>query len=286
MPSITTRAKLNLTLRVVGRRHDGYHMLQSLVSFAEVGDRLDAKPAPALTLSISGPESAPLEQTEENLVWRAARALQQRYGVAHGAQLYLEKRLPVASGIGGGSGDAAAALRLLATLWDLPIDDGGLVKIAQQLGADVPSCLFSQAGWMEGIGEQFTPCVSFPSCAVVLINPRIALPTPDVFRHFATHALPLSDEEVLPERFKDFTALMEWVKARPNDLLASASALCPVLESRLEALHGLASGLPVGMSGSGATCFVLCPDLRKADTIATALRKVFPDDWMVSAPMV
>ena len=178
MLSAKAHAKINLYLHVTGRRADGYHLLDSLAVFAEVHDVLEMAPSPTLSLNIGGPFGAGLAAERDNLVLRAARGLAQATGTDRGAALRLTKTLPVASGIGGGSADAAAALRLLAEAWDVPVP----ADLPASLGADVPVCLASQPCRMEGVGERLTRTASLPPCGLVLVNPGVAVATPAVFR--------------------------------------------------------------------------------------------------------
>ena len=215
-------AKVNLYLHVVGRRPDGYHLLDSLAVFAGVFDMVETTPSSTLTLTIGGPFGGGLAAEPDNLVLRAARHLAEAAGVPPQAALHLTKNLPVASGIGGGSADAAAALRLLAREWGIAIPDG----VAARLGADVPVCLASQPCRMEGIGEILTPRQPLPSCGLVLVNPGVAVATPAVFR---ARTGAFSPRASLPESWPDATALAATLATLSNDLQAPAEALCPRL---------------------------------------------------------
>ena len=180
-------AKGNLYLHVTGRRDDGYHLLDSLVAFVDIGDRLRAEPAASLSLAVDGPEAADLAAVgDNNLVLRAARLLADRAGITVGAALHLHKHLPVAAGIGGGSSDAAAALLALRQLWRLPLDDNTLCALGARLGADVPACLYRRAAWVGGIGERLEPAEPLPEAGILLVNPRRALPTAAVFATVAS----------------------------------------------------------------------------------------------------
>lgn len=285
MPSAQTLAKLNLTLHVTGRREDGYHHLQSLVAFAEVGDHLTVTPADQLSLTLHGPFAGELEAGEENLVLKAARLLQEATGTRSGAKLALEKNLPPASGIGGGSGDAALTLYLLEKLWDCTLAEDKREHLALRLGADVPACLQSRAGWMEGIGERYTPLSSFPSCAVILINPQQPLPTAPVFTEYKKRATAFSPLEELPSAFASFDALCAYLASRRNDLLPAACHLMPDIEARLTALEALPMVAVARLSGSGATCFGLCETMNAASEAASRLRQIFPHDWIASAAL-
>src|SRR5437764_2550819 len=175
-------AKVNLYLHVTGRRADGYHLLDSLIAFADVGDRLRAEPAESLSLVIDGPEAGDLAAVgDDNLVLRAARLLADRAGITAGAALHLDKHLPVAAGIGGGSSDAAAALLGLKRMWRISLEDDALCALGASLGADLPACLYRRAVWVGGIGERLEPAGALPEAGILLVNPRRTLPTAAVF---------------------------------------------------------------------------------------------------------
>ncbi|MDP5305896.1 4-(cytidine 5'-diphospho)-2-C-methyl-D-erythritol kinase [Paracoccus spongiarum] len=249
-------AKLNLALHVTGRRADGYHLLDSLVGFAAFGDRVELSPGP-LSLAIAGPFAAGLEDGEDNLCLRAARLAGGR------AAITLDKRLPVASGVGGGSADAAAVLRGLARMGH------PLPPAPERLGADVPVCLLSAPARMQGVGEVLTPLPALPRLPVVLVNPGIALPTPQVFAGLAA-----TDNAPLPPipRLADRAALIGWLAATRNDLEQPALALRPVIGEVLAALRGQGAGF-ARMSGSGATCLGLFDRAARAATAANALKQ-------------
>jgi 4-diphosphocytidyl-2-C-methyl-D-erythritol kinase len=267
-------AKVNLALHVTGRRPDGYHLLDSLVVFPQVGDRLAAKPAAALSLSIDGPFAHGLGAGEDNLVIRAARLL----GGGRGAALRLHKALPVASGIGGGSADAAAALRLLARLWGLALPPSAATLA---LGADVPVCVASRAGRMRGIGEAFEP-MDLPSFAVLLVNPGIPVSTGGVFARLASREnAPLSP----PPRFADAGGLFAWLAEQRNDLESPARALAPPIDTVLAALAAQPGCALARMSGSGATCFGLFERETAAAAAAAALARARPNWWIAAAPV-
>jgi 4-diphosphocytidyl-2-C-methyl-D-erythritol kinase len=268
-------AKINLTLHVTGQRGDGYHLLDSLVVFADVGDRVTARPAPDLSLHVTGPEGAGLTSGDDNLVLRAARS----FAAAPGAALVLEKVLPAASGIGGGSSDAAAALRVLAQLWGrvLP-EDRGL-----SLGADVPVCLDARACRMSGVGEVLRAVPPLPSLWAVLANPRLEVPTPQVFR-----ALHRRDGTAMPAdlpRWRDALELSVWLRQMRNDLESPARQLAPPIGQVLTALQGLPGALLARMSGSGATCFALFADPLSAAAAASTLRDAQPQWWVQSCAL-
>lgn len=269
------RAKVNLALHVTGRRVDGYHLLDSLVAFAATGDRLTAVPAPRLTLKVGGPQGAALSAGDDNLVLRAARLL----APGRGAALRLEKVLPVASGIGGGSADAAAALRLLSRLWDLPLPDP---RDVLSLGADVPVCLAGRACRMQGIGDVITPLPPLPRAWLVLVNPGEAVSTPAVFEALRRRENPpLPPVPPLP----DAGALAGYLALCRNDLEAAAESLCPAIARVRAALSDQPGCLIARMSGSGATCFGLFADYDHAAGAVAALGRDHPGWWTAEAAM-
>ncbi|MBW6401680.1 4-(cytidine 5'-diphospho)-2-C-methyl-D-erythritol kinase [Roseomonas sp. HJA6] len=261
-------AKVNLYLHVTGCRTDGYHTLDSLVVFAGIGDTVQAAPAGTLSLAITGPEAGSLAAEPDNLVLRAARGLAAAAGREAAATLRLTKRLPVASGIGGGSADAAAALRALGALWGTRTDDA----TALALGADVPACLACQPVRMSGIGEVLGPVPPIPKLGIVLANPRLALPTPAVF---ARRSGPFSPPAALAPRWPDLASFVQDLGALRNDLEAPAMALCPPIAEVLSALRALPGCLLARMSGSGATCF----GLFATPAAAAAAARLLPAIW-------
>ncbi len=248
------RAKVNLHLRVTGRRGDGYHLLDSLVVFAGAADRILAAPAAALTLAVTGPEAGALAAEADNLVLRAARALAAATGRAAAAALTLDKHLPVASGIGGGSADAAATLRALDALWGTGLDAAALRAIGAGLGADVPVCIESRPARMQGIGEVLSAVPPLPDFGLLLVNPRHAVATPEVFR---ARRGGFSAPVEIPARFADLRDFVDWLRPLGNDLEAPAIALCPPIAEVLAAIAAQPGCLLARMSGSGATCFGL-----------------------------
>jgi 4-diphosphocytidyl-2-C-methyl-D-erythritol kinase len=260
-------AKVNLALHVTGRRADGYHLLDSLVVFACVGDAVSAELAEGLSLVLDGPEAGALAAEPDNLVLRAARAL--AAGRELGAALRLVKRLPVASGIGGGSSDAAAALRVLARLWRVEAD---LPALALSLGADVPVCLARSPAVMRGIGEALAPAPRLPRFGLLLANPRVAVETRAVF---AARAPGFSAPIAYPEAWSDAAAMARDLAAWRNDLEAPAMALCPVIGQVRAAIAAQPGCLLARMSGSGATCFGLFADAAAAERAAADL----PGAW-------
>lgn len=262
-------AKLNLYLHVVGRRPDGYHLLDSLAVFADARDVVSAAAAPGLSLALIGRFGAALTAEPDNLVLRAARALAEACGVAADAALTLDKMLPVASGIGGGSADAAAALRALIRLWGVTPSDAALRRMALALGADVPVCLDRAPRRMGGIGEVLTPAPALPPFGLLLVNPGLAVATPAVFK---ARAGGFSAPAELPSGWADAAAMATDLARLTNDLEAPAIALCPPIATVLAAIRATPGCLLARMSGSGATCFGLYRDAAAARAAAAALR--------------
>jgi 4-diphosphocytidyl-2-C-methyl-D-erythritol kinase len=307
-------AKINLTLHVTGQRADGYHLLDSLVAFAGMGDRLRVAPAASLSLRVTGPRGAGLPEGPENLVWRAA-------ALAGGqAAITLEKHLPAASGIGGGSSDAAACLRALAALdgralpadlrtlgADLPVcllaraarmrgigggssdaaaclralaalDGRALPADLRTLGADLPVCLLARAARMRGIGEEVAPVEGLPALEAVLVNPGLPVATPAVFARLARRDNPAMPA-TLP-RWRDAAECARWLTAQRNDLEPPAQALCPEIATALAALRESAGCALARMSGSGATCFGLYPSRAAAEAAAARIAAQHPGWWV------
>ena len=272
-------AKVNLSLLVTGRRPDGYHLLDSIAVFGPAFDVLHARPGQGLTLSVKGPFAAGLDGGADNLVLRAARALAECAGVAAGAELVLEKLLPVASGIGGGSADAAATLRLLCRLWEVHPAADVLHRIALRLGADVPVCLASDPARMSGVGEVLTPLPPLPECGLLLVNPGAAVATADVFR---ARSGPFSPIAPMPTRWEDACAMAQALEALGNDLERPAVRLCPVIADVLGALRGRPGCLLARMSGSGATCFGLFASAVQAEQAVAGLPAAW---WSAAGPL-
>jgi 4-diphosphocytidyl-2-C-methyl-D-erythritol kinase len=271
----TASAKVNLFLHVVGRRPDGYHLLDSLVVFPAVGDTLRGTAAQAFSLALEGPFGGALPDGPDNLVLRAARGMAELTGTGIGARLTLVKSLPVASGIGGGSADAAAALHLLGRLWGVAPAAEALEALALRLGADVPVCLAGRPARMGGIGEVLSPAPGLPAFGLVLVNPGVAVSTPAVFRARVGR---LSAPAVLPSAWPDAVAMARDLAALGNDLEPPAVALCPVIGEVLAALRTRPGCLLTRMSGSGATCFGLFTDAAGAIAAAGTVRR--PGWWV------
>ncbi|MBI4969899.1 MAG: 4-(cytidine 5'-diphospho)-2-C-methyl-D-erythritol kinase [Rhodospirillales bacterium] len=277
-------AKLNLYLHVVGRRADGFHELDSLTVFAggdEAGDSLRFEPADDLVLTVEGPMAGGLTGEADNLVLRAARALAQAHGIAPKARITLTKRLPIASGIGGGSADAAAALRGLVRLWTLAPDPRELAQLALGLGADVPVCLAGRAVFMGGIGEILEPAPALPTAWLLLANPGKPLATPAVFK---ARSGPFSAPARFDRSPADAAQLAQGLALRRNDLEEPALRLIPDI-AQLKAEIAAQSGcLLARMSGSGATCFGLFAARSEAEAAARSLAR--PGRWLAVAPLV
>jgi len=280
------RAKVNLTLRVVGRRVDGYHDLESLVAFADCADRLSLTPGSGLNLKTIGPLAGACGEVADNLVLKAARLLGERVPDLKVGDFTLDKVLPVAAGIGGGSADAAAALRLLAQTNGLSIEDSRLIEVSRLTGADVPVCLASHACVMTGVGETLLP-VSLPKIPCVLVNPRIPVATKDVFG-----ALGLRNGELLvgasdilqatawPEQGASVEDWVEVLAANSNDLEAPATRIQPVIGEVLSALSATNGAWLARMSGSGATCFAIFENTAEAQRAAQKIQLDHPLWWV------
>jgi 4-diphosphocytidyl-2-C-methyl-D-erythritol kinase len=273
-------AKVNLTLAVLGRRADGYHLLDSLVTFADFGDRLSLLPGPSLSLGLRGATAADAGVLDDNLVLKAARALADEIpGVGLG-RFVLDKRLPVAAGLGGGSADAGAALRLIGRANQIARDDRRLMRAARRVGADVPVCLDPRPRLMRGIGERLSEPLEVPRLHAVLVNPRVALPTKDVFA--ALGLLP-GERVTAPRRGKlprDAEGLINWLSSRANCLQGAAIKLRPQIARVLAALSREPGCRLARMSGSGATCFGLFMSSRAAGMAARRLASAHPRWWV------
>jgi 4-diphosphocytidyl-2-C-methyl-D-erythritol kinase len=270
-------AKVNLYLHVTGRRDDGYHLLDSLVAFADIGDRLRAEPAASLSLALDGPEASDLAAVgDDNLVLRGARLLADRAGITAGAALHLEKHLPVAAGIGGGSSDAAAALLALKRLWRISLDDHALCTLGAKLGADVPACLYGHAVWVGGIGERLDPAGPLPDAGILLVNPRRALPTAAVF---AARRGPFGHVGRFAPVPNNASALARALMPRRNDLTKAAIGLVPEIAAVLARLGRLPGSLLARMSGAGATCFAVFADRASAEEARNTVAAEEPRWW-------
>jgi len=280
------RAKVNLSLRVIGRRVDGFHDLESVVAFADCADRLTLAPGPELSLKTMGPLAQACGEASDNLVLKAAMLLSARVPDLKVGAFTLDKVLPVAAGIGGGSADAAAALRLLAKLNGLALDDPRLLEVALQTGADVPVCLASHACDMTGVGETLLP-LNPPKIPTVLVNPCVPVATKDVFAELGLRngELLVGATDVLrgtawPE---DGASVEDWVEAlaaSSNDLEEPAMRIQPVIGEVIAALSATNGAWLVRMSGSGATCFAIYENTADAGRAAERIRKDHPGWWV------
>lgn len=275
--TVTAPAKVNLYLHVTGRRADGYHLLESLVAFTDFGDGITATPSDRLTLTVDGPFADRIPTGPDNLILQAAQGLRDLCDIQAGAHIHLDKRLPVAAGIGGGSADAAATLTALCRLWQVDPDPARLDALALGLGADVPVCLRGQPAHMAGVGEEITLAPDLPDLAVLLVNPGVALSTPAVFK---ARNSGFSPPDRLPDRaFADRDGFLSGLAARGNDLMAAATRIAPVVGTVMKALDALGGCRLARMSGSGATCFALFDSSQVATQAAAVLAQDHPGWW-------
>ena len=280
-------AKVNLTLHVTGLRDDGYHLLDSLVVFASCGDSLRVQAGNAISVTTEGPEAAGVPSDMRNLVLQVARL----FSNMPGASFLLTKNLPVASGIGGGSADAAAAFRGLMTFWSDGVVDPDMFdahrtplgKDLLKLGADIPVCLRSIPMRMQGIGQELSPVQGLPLLHAVLVNPRVGVSTPTVFKALKTKTnAPMPPE--LP-KFSGPHALVSWLSEQRNDLQDAARGLLPEIDEVLAQLDADPACMLSRMSGSGATCFGLFPSAQDAKTAAESLKTSRPNWWVRAAKL-
>lgn len=277
-------AKLNLYLHITGKRPDGYHLLDGLVAFIDVYDTLEIAAAPALTFSAKGPFAGDLgDDPSSNLVVRAARDLAAAVGREPNVALALTKVLPVASGIGGGSADAAACLRGLARLWGLDPAGAEVRAVAEGLGADIPVCVDGRAVFIGGIGTELDPAPKLPSAELLLVNPGIALPTPDVYRTRTGAFSPAMRFDRAPANARDLATLLA---LRHNDLTAPAIARVPQIETVLDAIAACGGNLLARMSGSGATCFSVFDDAAGAGRAAAEIMRNHPGWWVAGGRLL
>ena len=260
---IAARAKVNLCLHVTGQSGDGFHLLDSVVAFADVADILTFESAENLTLTIDGPFADGLSSDNDNLILQAARC----FANPAGAAIHLQKNLPVASGIGGGSADAAAALLGLSQLWNCALPDAATQL---SLGADVPVCVVGETVRMQGVGEDITPITGLPALPAILINPGVAVSTPSVFK-----ALTKKKNTQLEAR----EVSLDWLTAQRNDLQGPATSLAPMIAEVVTKLEETGA-LLARMSGSGATCFGIFRTMKTAQAIAAMLSEQHPEWWV------
>ena len=274
-------AKVNLYLHVAPPTPDGYHPIASLMAFADVGDTVRGTPAEALSLTIEGPFGDGLSAGPDNLVLRAAEALLERAGRPDaGAKLVLTKALPIAAGLGGGSSDAGAALRLLNALHGLGFDDLALESVAAGIGADGAACLRARMLVAEGRGEKLSPAPPIPHLPTVLVNPGVPSPTGAVYRAYDASGAPGAADRPEPPPLRSPRAAAEWLARCRNDLEPPAVALEPRIGDALDALRAEPEGLLVRMSGSGATCFALTATRADAEALAQRLAAAHPGWWV------
>jgi 4-diphosphocytidyl-2-C-methyl-D-erythritol kinase len=275
-------AKINLTLRVLGRREDGYHELESLVAFTDISDTISLRPRTGAALDITGPYAGACGPLADNLVFKAVVALRERVGNITAGRFLLDKRIPVAAGIGGGSADAAAALRLMARANRIAKDDPRLASAALDVGADVPVCLESRARIMRGVGDLLSAPLPVPAMPAVLVNPNVPVATRDVFAAFAGSK---KTDKYLRNVPAQFDPMMWFLNEHGNDLTQAAIACAPVITDVLIALRALPAVQLVRMSGSGPTCFAL---FRSPGEALAAARRLQAErkDWWVSATTI
>lgn len=275
-------AKVNLFLHVGASTQDGFHPICSLMAFADVGDRVSTFDAEAFELRVAGPFAAGLGAEADNLVVRAARALiaEARRPLAP-LGLSLEKHLPVASGLGGGSSDAGATLRLLNDIYRLSLGDQRLEAIAASLGSDGAACLWGAPVIAQGRGERLSPAPRLPTLDAVLVNPRVPVSTAKVYRRFdADGRFGDVTPPAMPDAFEDAIDLAAWLVGQRNDLAAPAMAVAPEVGAVLETLAGEPEALLARVSGSGGTCFALCASDIEAESLAERLEAMAPDWWV------
>ena len=273
-------AKVNLFLHVGPVDGDGYHPLASLVAFADVGDRIAVTPSDRLSLDVGGEFAAGLEGPGDNLILRALRALGEAAGTGEPPlAVTLDKRLPIAAGLGGGSSDAGAALRLARDALGLDLDDGALADIAGTIGADGPMCLLARTAWAEGRGDRLTPELRLPSLPALLINPGVPSPTGEVYRAYDAGP-PAGADLPRPPRSWDVATVIDWLAGQRNDLQAPAVARTPAIAGAIAAATRLPDARLVRMSGSGATVFALFETVEEAAAAATDLSAIRPKWWI------
>nr|WP_319390151.1 4-(cytidine 5'-diphospho)-2-C-methyl-D-erythritol kinase [uncultured Cohaesibacter sp.] len=277
--TLAAPAKINLALHITGQRDDGYHLLESLVVFGGAADRIQFKPSKHLHLSVNGPFADSLRQEPDNLMVRAARLLATELNCAVAADMTLEKFLPISAGVGGGSSDAAATLLGLLRLWQRTINDDKLRTIALKLGADVPMCLEGSCLIARGIGDELSSGPRLPKdLGMVLVNPRVPISTPNIFRRLKNRSNPPMGP--VPSAFLSAMALADWLDNQRNDLEMAAIEQAPVIETVLQALEDDGDCLFARMSGSGATCFALFATVKHAEYAARRMAFTHPNWWV------
>ena len=287
MINIIAPAKLNLYLHITGRREDGYHLLDSLFVFTTIGDEIKIRPAEILSMTIDGPFHSVIDtDVENNLVYRAALLLKQKFDVKAGAHIHLSKQLPVGSGLGGGSSDAALTLKALNTFWNLNVDVCVLAEMGLSLGADIPACLYQKPALISGIGEIIKPIASaFNSSPVLLIKPPGSLSTPSVYKQYAISKHPFSQALGNLETI-NFDAFIKQMHNAQNDLEEPAIRLMPSIRELLALLEGQSGCLLARMSGSGSTCFAIFSNKADLEIAAKNLQTLLPDHWIKQTDIV
>jgi 4-diphosphocytidyl-2-C-methyl-D-erythritol kinase len=280
--TVSAPAKVNLYLHVIGRRDDGYHLLDTLVVFPGLGDIITVTPAEQLALTTEGRFANEIPEGLNNIVLKAAQLLSDKYDVTEGAKIILQKDLPVASGIGGGSADAAAALKALNSLWGLNLSEKRLAEIGLSLGADIPMCLGSKALFVGGIGEDLGKALKMPKAGILLANPLKPVSTPAVFKE---RRGPFTPANRFNGEIQNIEHLVALLSTRKNDLTAAAQRVEPHVGEVLAGLADFPDSLLARMSGSGGTCFSLFKNVDTAAQAAASLQGSHPDWWVKAAPL-
>ena len=274
---VIAHAKVNLTLHVVGQRANGYHELQSLVCLTEFGDQIHLTPDVDFSFQVTGPYAAGIPVDDRNLVVQAAKFMAKKHSKTLDCQIILEKNLPMASGIGGGSSDAAAMMRALSQYWSVPLPNADELMA---LGADIPVCMTTGLTLMEGAGEDLTQLSTAPNWGVVLVNPNVGVSTPAVFNALnSKHNPPMQD---VAGNCVDIA----WLGDQRNDLELPAMAMVPEVATVVDAISAAPQNQVARMSGSGATCFGLFADVVLAKAAASYLQKAYPNWWVVATKLV
>ncbi|MDP1575024.1 MAG: 4-(cytidine 5'-diphospho)-2-C-methyl-D-erythritol kinase [Coxiellaceae bacterium] len=287
MINIIAPAKLNLCLHITGRRSDGYHLLDSLFVFTTLGDEITISPAETLSMTIDGPFHTVIDTPiENNLVYRAALLLKQKFNVSTGAHIHLSKQLPVGSGLGGGSSDAAVTLKALNAFWKLNADASLLAEIGLSLGADIPACLYQKSARISGIGEIIEPLsTEFNASPVLLIKPPESLSTPAVYKQYATSNRPFS-KKIQHLETVNFDTFIKQMHEAHNDLEEPAIALMPSIQDLLALLTEQPGCLLTRMSGSGSTCFALFSNKYDVKNAKKMLQTRLPHHWIKQTEII
>lgn len=283
--TVLAPAKVNLFLHVVGRRPDGYHLLQSLFSFADIGDKISLYPSPSFIFEVKGPFANSLGRADctgaDNLVVLAARTLQKFFKKPSlAARIVLEKNLPPSSGLGGGSSDAAATLKILQMHWRQEVKGSDLLQLALKIGADVPACLLAEPCLVSGIGETIMPLSNFPEIPCILVNPNIPLATAEVFKTFVTREFSFTPPLILNSKISE--NLWAFLATAKNDLQGAACGLLPDIGKILMVLEKIKGAKIVRMCGSGATCFALFSSTQEANEAQASLSRDHAKWWIKS----